>query len=333
MGKSTFLDKIIHSSNSEHFFIKIILKNFIDTLGQIKKNEKILEEQNIILKILLPKNDVLEISILENLAKKKKLIFMFDGVDQVSFFKEQVKILIKTLEDKYKGNKILITTRNSLKEELEDYFHTISFDLNNFSKGDQVDFMVKYWQSKNIDLDEDDLKEKAELIIKNLKLSLTQNITQLIGIPMQTKMIADIYLEKLIQKIDIEPILMKNISHFYHEFVEASFRIKLLEKKDIINPILMQVYCEENKEVFYKQHINLSLNILLNKKSNEILDEEDMLKIGRYGLVTNFRNKTPIFLHQSFAEYFLAKCSLIKLQDTSEFEDEVITIASFLIIC
>ena len=119
-----------------------------------KENEKKVVASNTILKILFSKNDDLELSILENLAKKKKLVFMFDGIDEVNDNIQQVKILIKILNDKYEGNKILITTRKSLRTELEDYFQTISFDLNNFNMKDQVDFLVKYSKSKNKNLDE-----------------------------------------------------------------------------------------------------------------------------------------------------------------------------------
>jgi len=62
----------------------------------------------------------------------KNLILMFDGVDEVTDYKELVKSQIKSLLENFKLKKILITTRNCLREELEDYFETISFDLNKF---------------------------------------------------------------------------------------------------------------------------------------------------------------------------------------------------------
>ena len=55
---------------------------------------------------------------------------MFDGVDEVVDYKEQVKLLIKLLRESCKFKMILITTRNHLRSELEDFFHTISFSLN-----------------------------------------------------------------------------------------------------------------------------------------------------------------------------------------------------------
>jgi hypothetical protein len=64
------------------------------------------------------------------------------------------------------------------------------------------------------------------LIKKSLDL---KNLNQLIGIPLQTKMIADIYLNKL----NFGDIKINNIAELYCEFVETKFKIKLNEKKAI----------------------------------------------------------------------------------------------------
>ena len=231
MGKTTILDKLIQSSNSELLFVKIILKNFTEALEKIKENRQIIDEQNLILNFISSKIVKLEIAILDKLAKEQKLILMFDGVDEVSDYIEQVKILIKALNEKYEGNKILVTTRKILKEELEDYFQTISFDLKNFKTQDQINFMVRYWKSfKNINLDEISLKISAQKLIENMEKSLTDKISKLIGIPLQTKMIADIYFEKLNLENDLEPILINNISDLFHEFVERKYNIQFEEK-------------------------------------------------------------------------------------------------------
>ncbi len=87
------------------------------------------------------------------------------------------------MNETYHLKKILITTRNSLKDELEDYFQTISFNLNRFNLEDQINFLNKYWKSSSQRLDETLLKDWAQKLIANIKSSLTNSITQLIGIP------------------------------------------------------------------------------------------------------------------------------------------------------
>jgi hypothetical protein len=44
-------------------------------------------------------------------------------------------------------------------------------------------------------------------------------------------------------------------------------------------------------------------------ESKETINEKDCKKIKEYGLIVDFveKEKTPKFLHQSYAEYFIAK--------------------------
>jgi hypothetical protein len=143
MGKSLILDNFTQNSTKDHFFIKIILNTckeaFKDNFDEKLKIANF-NALDFILKDLLQKKDLLEINALKYLASKEKLVLMFDGLDKVSEFKSQVIALIDILQNN-KLKKILITTRNHLKEELEDYFKTVSFNLNNFNGQDQKVFL------------------------------------------------------------------------------------------------------------------------------------------------------------------------------------------------
>ena len=197
MGKSYILDSFAQNSNSKNFFLKIVLNDFTDELENFKEGKiKINEAKNalgFVLTKILRKTNELEISLLKHLAQEQKLILLFDGVDEVSDYKEQVKTLITTLNETKSFKKILITTRKNFKEDLEEFFQTISFNLNNFDSKDQINFLVKYWHKINEGFEQKILKTRAEKLISKLKMSLTDNINQLVGIPLQTKMLADIY--------------------------------------------------------------------------------------------------------------------------------------------
>ncbi len=98
----------------------------------------------------MSKKDAQEMARLKRLAREEKLILMFDGLDEVTDFKDQVVHLIDAIIQKnsnYRIKKILITTRNHLRVELEDHFKTFSFDLNNFNEEDQKSFLYKYWRN------------------------------------------------------------------------------------------------------------------------------------------------------------------------------------------
>ena len=65
----------------------------------------------------LKKNNDLEISILKRLAQEEKLILMFDGVDEVSDYKEQVKTLIKSLSPTTSKKMKYLMKANEMKSD------------------------------------------------------------------------------------------------------------------------------------------------------------------------------------------------------------------------
>jgi ankyrin repeat protein len=329
MGKSTILDAFTQCSNSKQFFIKIVLNNCTKTLSELKEKKLNLKDYDLLellLSNLLRKTEKLELTLLKHFVQEEKLILMFDGLDEVVDYKEQVKSLIKALYKQYRFKKILLTTRNHLKMELEDYFKTISFSLNEFVADDQKDFLYKYWRRLNTkykkNLRSKTLKDLAEkLILKVRGASLTEAISQLIGIPLQTKMIGDIFFGKLDSKEDFFDAKFGNIADLYERFIENKVKIQFEEKKKI-NIHRNKDDFEEQKEKFYEDHIKLSLVALFKHKQIDV-DERAKKRILKYGLIDNFLSKSPIFLHQSFAEYFLAKSSFSKIEKNQDSDDNI----------
>jgi len=167
--------------------------------------------------------------------------------------------------------------------------------------------------------------KSAEDLLTQINSSLTKNITQLIGIPLQTKMVADIYFEHITNiNEQASAIKITNIAGLYSKFIETKIKIQLGEKyqRDLSKESKKKF--ERERRLFYLKHSELSLSILFDAKSveneNEAppqsdleLSEEEILE---YGVIVAFTlDKTPTFLHQSFAEYFLAKKSFKKIQN------------------
>jgi ankyrin repeat protein len=333
MGKSLILDHFTQKSTAENFFIKIILNTCTKTLSATNFNENLQNSEDdlieFVLKSLLGKNDEQEISLLKHLAKEEKLILMFDGFDEVTDYKEQFIQLIDALNKDCKLKKILITTRNHLKEELEDHFGTFSFNLNDFDDDDQKNFLVKYWRSLNKLNQErptsaNKLMQSAEDLIERIKSISSENLNQLIGIPLQTKMLADIFFEKVKNKEDFSNLILKNIAVLYNEFIET--KIKIQYKKIGIEIENDEELFEEQKEKFFKNHIKLSTLILFknkNKKEENDLTEKDEKRMIKCGIIVAFKNGIPLFLHQSFAEFFLAKSCLQKIKEKNKEDKEL----------
>ena len=321
MGKSLILDKLVFDSNSEVYCFKIILNNFAKMFSCLGKQENILD---FTLRRFLEKPNELNILLLKYLAQEKKLVLMFDGLDEVIDYKEQVKHLIKLLRDSCQFKMILITTRNHLRKDLEDFFSTISFSLINIDAEEQLTFLKNYWQTLNLKSKRftriKGLEHSAKDLVYKIRSNLNAKISELIGIPLQTKMIADIYFEKLDSEEDFKTIELGNMADLFEKFVEKKFNIQF-EDKDKIEIARVQNLFEEQRKKFYEDHIRLSSYVLLNKIESEILNINDEQRIIKFGLIVQFRNKIPIFLHQSYAEYFLAKSTLNKLVKNQDDEE------------
>jgi ankyrin repeat protein len=344
MGKSLILDHFTQNSSVENFFIKIILNSCIDTFSATNFKERLQKKEGnlleFVLKSLLDRTDEQEISLLKELAKEEKLILMFDGLDEVNDYKEQVIQLVDALNRDFKLKKILITTRNHLREELEDHFNTFSFNLNNFDDEDQKNFLVKYWDYLNLKHKEDRatsavIKQSAEDLIKRIKSISSQNLNQLIGIPLQTKILADIYFERVKKREDFSNLILTNIAELYNEFIESKIKIQFERTNNNIKVEKLskrvQKLLEILKTEFYSDHTKLSSIILFDQKNqNQIdlnLDEENKVQvILEYGIIVAFKNGIPTFLHQSFAEFFLAKSCLQKINEKIKEDKELVQI-------
>jgi hypothetical protein len=333
MGKSLILDNLTQKSSAENFFLKINLntcKNALSDMEQLKNSNDLIAY---VLETLLSKKNPQEMESLKRLASEEKLILMFDGLDEVNDYKEQVIHLIDAINNSnYSVKKILITTRNHLRVELEDHFKTFSFSLNNFNQEDQKSFLYKYWRSLKWKHHERatsaKLKQSAQDLITQINSIISANINKLIGIPLQTKMLADIYVGK--KEEDLSRIELANVAVLYHHFLETKIRIQYEEKSGVKieqMPKKVKQLFEQAKTHFYLDHTRMASKLLCTLNTNnfndEIRDLEEMEAILEYGVIVAFTpNKTPTFLHQSFAEFFLAKSCLQKLIDKNSNGDK-----------
>jgi hypothetical protein len=277
MGKSLILDNFTQNSSAENFFVKIILNTCKKTLSGKNFQENLPKDLiEFVLKSLLNKTNQQEISLLKHLASKEKLILMFDGLDEVTDYKEQVIDLIDALIKDKRIKRILITTRNQLREELEDHFGTFSFNLNNFDDNDQKSFLHKYWRNLNLQNKETRatsavLKQSAEVLIERIKSISSQSLNELIGIPLQTKMLADIYFERVNDEKEFSQLILTNIADLYNQFIESKIEIQF-ERTNNNTKIAslseqFKEYFEDSKRKFLSAHTKLSSLILFEQNN------------------------------------------------------------------
>ena len=111
----------------------------------------------------------------------------------------------------------------------------------------------------------------------------------------------------------------------YNQFIESKIKIQY-EEKCKIEIHIDQDRFEDEKEKFYINHETLSNLVLFEnktKKEEKALTEKEEKRIIKYGVIVAFKNGIPLFLHQSFAEFFLAKSSLQKIKEQIKNEKEL----------
>ena len=127
--------------------------------------------------------------------------------------------------------------------------------------------MYKYWRNLNLKhhkrATSAKLKQTAEDLIKKIKSILSENISQLIGIPVQTQILADIYFgqEKGRKEDELSKLKIANIANLFNQFIETKVRIQHEEKNNSDMTRQLQKK-EREKKMFYSEHIKLASSIL-----------------------------------------------------------------------
>ena len=109
--------------------------------------------------------------------KKVRTVIMLEGFDEISpFYKDTVIDLLQALR-RTAVDQLWVTTRPHMREYLEDKLQHLSNILEPFSKGNQVEFLTKFWrlkdwfteqEGKEEEVEKDKLDVYAEHLIKKL---------------------------------------------------------------------------------------------------------------------------------------------------------------------
>ena len=314
MGKSMFMTNLRKYLTISSFVLKIDLNKYFTQLNnyQIKFQEKrskrsieFLNDLNI-LKTDLEKHLVLNIL---NYTIKLKLIVLFDGLDEISpYYKDAVLDIIDDL--KQMNTKIIITTRPHLKEELENRYGVISYQMAKFSYENQKEFLKNYWRD-NFKIN--NIEEKADEVLKKLRKLVNDRERKLTGIPIQLKLLSEIYLDEFDkdEELDLKLLYDKFVKKkFYDIHYKEKLNRNLFDprEKDEIN---------EKFETFKEEHEKLAfLNLLIREKNQNIFqslkkETKQLIKeyktgAKNYGIISGIIGDNSIFIHKTFEEYFCA---------------------------
>lgn len=261
MGKSTYLTALTAKTkqhNPSIWIIRINLLDFSKTFDEWQQNNVKVTEDNafsFLESAVFNEPSGMENSkkshgknIFSNQCKLRKPILLLDGFDEISpDYKETVVSLVNIFRHKFVSSTWIATRSFPFQKQLEQIFNTFAYIIQPFNDPNSIEFLGKYWRSK---LKVSDVDEKKYTHFIEYTHNYLMSIDfELVRIPLQMKMFADIYkdqfeifiestnnqCELIFEKVDI-PLL-------YAKFIEMTF-VRLQRDKnkvDITKPSIGKI--------------------------------------------------------------------------------------------
>lgn len=331
-GKSTFLTHLalkIKKLKPERWIVKINLHDHVekfksDEVSLLNTAEQIKEfvYSNFAFgNCVDPQISYFEKQLFMKSFDHNKVMVLLDGFDEISpFCDENVLNFIKVIY-KLRTSSMCVTTRSHLRHTFERTLNTTCLELKAFTIEDQVDFLKRFW-TKSFELDsrkpnENQLLKVANELTKRASRSLNDWNFSLLGVPLQVRMIAEVYKKSFWELLDdsfedstsLEALMeggeqTLNVFLLFQDFVTLKTTIARSEKGDTISE---DISAQETNPLtsinIVEVYQQLALKVIFNIKTE--IPEHQIDLIHRYGIATVI-DGNPIFIHRSFAEYFVA---------------------------
>lgn len=272
-GKSTFLSDIaikIQERSKEFWIVRVDLNQHANAFKYGTFNDTALFIQ----KHFVRTHNNFERMIFMEHFNEGKVIVLLDGFDEiVPYFKNECLTFLKKLKTSNIAQ-VWITTRFHLVSELENILGQKSFFLQPFSRQDQVDFMMKFWrkQLQIAEVGNIKLEDCATRIIDGFESQLCNKNTNFIGIPLQARMIAEIFQDDVKAFIEndvaatFDVSKLSNILCMYRHFVSTKIQIVQTEKNGIVAKEKADMEAEGVNVI--EIHEKLSLKLIFGKESD-----------------------------------------------------------------
>lgn len=328
MGKSMMLQSLaskLAKLFSKNIVILVEMNTFVEKVGVKCANKP---TQNDVLNGIL---DCCCVSVFERLLVWGRLqepeinfeIFL-DGLDEVKLDLINVAFkIVKILETEIPSVRTWVTLRDHMLLDTATKFGNLGYKMNFFSRELQIDYLQSYWKvycKKRGVLVDSELETQLEIYAgKCLNLHLSVEDSKVTGIPLHCRMIAEINEENVIaRKFDREVNHHKSRSliELYQQMVERKFQVFIVEKNKLpldMSSHIANLIRNDMESCHIAQAIHLIISEDLGKKAYLLLkgahdNAEDDAKrekaILEQGIIQQIT--PPVFIHRTFAEYFLA---------------------------
>jgi ankyrin repeat protein len=307
MGKSELLKNIKNNSLSTFWCVIFYPKDISSLCGHLDGK---FSDWNKFVEFLLDikYNNLkhFDKEILKILIKNKKVIYFWDALDEVSTTEMEFAINFINHFSR-KGLVQWISSRCHLQKKLEKEFRVLSRNIRQFNDEEQTYFIHQRLGN---------LYSEEEIVgvIDKIKTTVTLlKHNDVLGTPLQIFMVTELFRQNKDKYLN----LLKNVfslTDLYHHIIEEKFNFYYEKKAEVQSPNqALSNILEGYKRNMFEKYEKAAMKTLI---TNEVLRKfnincDDFLKEiqGRddcIGLVTEVTNNFPQFLHNSYAEYFVA---------------------------
>lgn len=337
MGKSTLMQYLafgVQRSDSLKSVFLIYLNNLQEDLPDINKIEDIVEYKIFQLDL---SNESVDLIVNDYTAD---IILFFDAFDELTEtnqnkFRNLIDVLLA------KDNiKIIVSGRTHVREKLVEQREAISMNVRALSRKDQLGFFERFW--KNVSENPIKFNEFSSKLMDKFKNDVSSREQDLLGVPLMTRMVAEIYAGSFEQYLnsddDLDQLIPDGkftIDSLYEMFVETCNIITMNKKYNVNNsmkpdrffdPMLKAI--DYDYQVFAVEHIlSWELNIFVTDKRYHKTLRAFEAKIGNeQSLLVETVAKVSRFVHLSFGEYYAAKYlfELSGSMDNCQYYDQIL---------
>jgi hypothetical protein len=319
MGKSTFITHWANQLKEKDPQCWVVVIRLLDITKNLKTMA--LKDNTDITQLLLTDPTPLAQKMFSAyLHSPNKVAILFDGFDEIEPAEREKIIQLLCCLKETAVKQIIVTTRKEHQDVLEDTLSVFAHDLVPFTKDEAQRYIHKIWlsqvdPSKLTDAKSAAVNDYIAGLINALQRSIKDKKEEFITIPLQAALLATAFLEDFQQYYDEEsrqiwPLPNSlTLSELYPRFVQAKYAI-LIQDKLKYNQLDTRPEIEAvltNRLNQYHERLAFELifpSLPLSKKV--VMPTEIQSLVIRTGMITQFINGKPQFIHRTFAEYFAA---------------------------
>lgn len=243
-----------------------------------------------------------EAEVFKQLFTDQRVIILTDGFDEISpSFKQFVTGLLVAIKEQ-SGNRLFISTRPHLAQEISERLNANTYKLKPFTKEDQKDFFVKFLRSKKVS------ESNFEKILKSIENFISKlDQRESISNPLLMRLIAELLdgnFDMKLENANIFTIYDHFVEKVIDEFIEKGYEAKQdLKKFSTSATNIIEFHEKLGLKTIYRFDDAVMKLVKVCFGSNSI-SVEQMVRIG---LMYDDGLGELQFIHRTFAEFFIAE--------------------------